>query len=191
MTRSSRPSRLSRTRLICSRSIWSVTASSGETALDRLADPPRRVRRELEAALPFELVDGTHQPGVALLDEVQQAHAAVHVLLGVGHHESEVGRRQVLPSSPTHLHEETLRLARRLWPVPELGEELGVVAGLEPAAKRGDRDLVTGPGAHRHERQLVANGRLAAGDIDPVEQVEERLGVETLVVDRAQVAGTP
>src|SRR5262245_20500310 len=36
----------------------------GEAALDRLADPPRRVRRELEPALPLELVDGPHQARV-------------------------------------------------------------------------------------------------------------------------------
>src|SRR5580765_2567735 len=161
----------------------------GETTLDRLADPPRRVRRELETALPFELVDGTHQAGIALLDEVEQAHAAVHVLLGIRDDQPEVGRREVLPSGPTHLDEETFRLARRLGPVPELGEELGVVAGLDPATKRRDRDLVARPGVHRHERLLVANGSLAAGDVHPVEQVEERLCVESLVVDRAQVTG--
>src|SRR5688572_22394661 len=52
----------------------------GQAALDGLPDPPRRVRRELEPTLPLELVDGTHEAGVALLDEVEQAHAAVHVL---------------------------------------------------------------------------------------------------------------
>src|SRR5262249_36199243 len=61
-----------------------------EATLDRLADPPRRVGRELEATLPLELVDAAHQPGVALLDEVQEAHAAVDVLLRIGDDEPEV-----------------------------------------------------------------------------------------------------
>ena len=44
----------------------------GDAALDRLADPPRRVRRELEALAPVELVDGVDEAEVALLHDVEQ-----------------------------------------------------------------------------------------------------------------------
>ena len=42
------------------------------------------------------LSTAAHQAGVALLDEIQEAEAAVHVLLGVGDDEPEVRRRQVV-----------------------------------------------------------------------------------------------
>src|SRR5205807_6265100 len=44
----------------------------GDRPRNGLADPPRRVRRELEAATVLEPVDGLHEPDVALLDEVEQ-----------------------------------------------------------------------------------------------------------------------
>ena len=44
----------------------------GDAALDRLADPPGRVRRELEALAPVELVDGVDEAEVALLHDVEQ-----------------------------------------------------------------------------------------------------------------------
>ena len=45
----------------------------GHGAGDRLANPPRGVGAELEAAAIFELVDRPHQAGVAFLDQVQEA----------------------------------------------------------------------------------------------------------------------
>ena len=62
----------------------------GDRAGDRLADPPRRVRRELVAALVLELVDGLHQADVALLDQVEELQAAVRVLLRDRDDEAEV-----------------------------------------------------------------------------------------------------
>ncbi len=44
----------------------------GDAARDRLADPPRGVRRELEALAPVELLDRVHEAEVAFLDQVQQ-----------------------------------------------------------------------------------------------------------------------
>ena len=54
----------------------------GDRAGDRLADPPRGVRRELEALGVVELVDRPHQAEVALLDEVEELHAPTAVALG-------------------------------------------------------------------------------------------------------------
>src|SRR6266542_66578 len=42
---------------------------------DRLADPPGRVGRELEALAPVELLDRAQQPEIALLDQVDQRQA--------------------------------------------------------------------------------------------------------------------
>ena len=54
----------------------------GDRPGDRLANPPGGVGGELEAAAVLVLVDRPHQAGVALLDQVQEAQAAVAVLLG-------------------------------------------------------------------------------------------------------------
>ena len=59
---------------------------------DRLTDPPGRVGRELEATAVFVLVHCPHQARVALLDEIQEAQAAVAVFLGDRHDQSQVGR---------------------------------------------------------------------------------------------------
>ena len=47
-----------------------------ERPLDRLANPPDAVGRELEAAPPVESVDGAQQAGVAFLDQVGECDAA-------------------------------------------------------------------------------------------------------------------
>src|SRR6202042_3722303 len=44
-------------------------------ALDRLADPPRCIRRELEALAPIELLGGADQAEDTLLDEIAQRDA--------------------------------------------------------------------------------------------------------------------
>ena len=62
----------------------------GERAPDRLADPPRGIRRELEALLVVELVDRPHQAEVALLDEVEQGQPVAVVALGDRDDEAQV-----------------------------------------------------------------------------------------------------
>src|SRR5581483_5838190 len=47
----------------------------GDAALDRLADPPRRVRGELEALAPVELLGGADQAEHTLLDEIAEGDA--------------------------------------------------------------------------------------------------------------------
>src|ERR671938_779014 len=46
-----------------------------DRALHRLADPPGRVRRELVAAAPVELLDGAVEAERPLLDQVEERHA--------------------------------------------------------------------------------------------------------------------
>ena len=62
----------------------------GERSRDSLADPPRRVRRELVAHAIVELLDRANEPEVALLDEVEQRHAGSPVVPRDRHHEPEV-----------------------------------------------------------------------------------------------------
>jgi hypothetical protein len=68
----------------------------GERARDRLPDPPGRVRRELEAPPPVELLDRADQAEVALLDEVEQRETAARVALGDRNHETEIRLDQVV-----------------------------------------------------------------------------------------------
>jgi len=63
----------------------------GDGPADGLADPPRRVRRELVPAEIVELLHGAHQAGVALLDQVEHRHAGAHVAPGDRHDEAQVG----------------------------------------------------------------------------------------------------
>src|SRR4051794_27072725 len=53
----------------------------GERAGDRLADPPGRVGRELEALAVVELLRRANQPERALLDQVEEGQALVAVVL--------------------------------------------------------------------------------------------------------------
>ena len=68
----------------------------GHRAGDRLADPPRRVGRELVALGVVELLDRADQAEVALLDEVEERHAAAGVALGQRDDEAQVRLEQVV-----------------------------------------------------------------------------------------------
>ena len=87
----------------------------GDRSGDRLADPPRRIRRELEALGVVELVDRSHQAEVALLDQVEQLHPATRVPLGDADHEPEVGLGELAlgPLAPAHGPHQHALLARR------------------------------------------------------------------------------
>ena len=67
-----------------------------DRARDRLADPPRRVGRELEAAAVVELLDRSNETERALLDEVEEGEAAPEVALGDRDDEPEVRLDHVL-----------------------------------------------------------------------------------------------
>ena len=66
----------------------------GDGAGDGLADPPGGVGGELEALGVVELLDRPHQAEVALLDEVEELHAAADVALGDRHDQAKVGLDQ-------------------------------------------------------------------------------------------------
>ena len=97
------------------------TGLVGDSARDGLTDPPRGVRGELEALLVVELLDGADQTEVALLDQIQEQHAATDVALGDGDDQTEVGADERLlgleahvldTSQTTHLGASELDLAR-------------------------------------------------------------------------------
>ena len=84
----------------------------GERARDRLADPPRRVRRELVAQLVVELLDRADQAEVALLDQVEQRHAGLRVVARDRHDEPQVRTRSAAAwraSSPRSLRRASSR----------------------------------------------------------------------------------
>ena len=112
----------------------------GDAAGDRLADPPRGVRRELEALAPVELLDGVHQAEVALLDQVEQRQARRLVLLGDRHHETQV-----------RLHELALGL-------------LALTGGAAQFALLGGGDLLAA-GVERLDRLLAAFDRFREPDL--------------------------
>ncbi len=66
----------------------------GDGPRDRLANPPGGVGAELIAAGVFELIDGPHQAGVAFLDQVEEAQAAVAVFLGDRDDQPQVAGRE-------------------------------------------------------------------------------------------------
>ena len=110
---------------------------------DGLADPPGGVGGELEALGVVELLHGADEAQVALLDEVQEEHAAARVALGQGDHQSQVGLQQVV-LGPLAVLGHPVQLATQLGRqvVALLGQAvLGVKTGLDAL---GELDLLLG-----------------------------------------------
>ena len=63
---------------------------------DGLADPPGCIGGELEALAVVEFLDGLDQAQVALLDQVQEEHAAADIALGNADDQTQVGLGQTL-----------------------------------------------------------------------------------------------
>ena len=68
----------------------------GERARDRLADPPGRIGRELEALAVVELLGRADQAERALLDQVEERQALVAVVLGDRDDQPQVGLDHLL-----------------------------------------------------------------------------------------------
>src|SRR5580704_8457013 len=58
--------------------------------IDRLANPPHRVGRELRALSPVIALSGAHQADRSLLDQVEQRHATMRVSTGDRDDEAEI-----------------------------------------------------------------------------------------------------
>ena len=89
----------------------------GDGPGDRLANPPGGVGAELVAAGMLELVDGPHQAGVAFLNQVEEAQAAVAIPLGDRHDQPQVaGREDALGGVVVVLqHRPCARCGGRAW----------------------------------------------------------------------------
>ena len=72
------------------------TGLVGNGAGNGLTDPPGSVSGELIALGVVELLDCLDQAQVTLLDQIQEEHAAAHVALGDGDHQTQIGLSQTL-----------------------------------------------------------------------------------------------
>ena len=75
-------------------------ALGGDGPGDALADPPVGVGAEAETTGGIELFHGPLQPERSLLDQIQDFHAPLLVLLGHRHHQAQVGLNHVVFGSP-------------------------------------------------------------------------------------------
>jgi len=78
--------------------------------LDRLTNPPDRVRNKLHATIGIEFPGGGHQTEVTLADEIDQRHAPILELLGYRNHEPHIVASQPFLGSHVALE----RLAGKL-----------------------------------------------------------------------------
>ena len=75
----------------------------GDGAGDGLANPPGGVGGELEALGVVELLHRADEAQVALLDEIEEQHAAAHVTLGDGNDQAQVRLDELLLGIQAHL----------------------------------------------------------------------------------------
>ena len=151
----------------------------------------------VENLKPFvvvELLDRPDQADVAFLDQVEQRHAAADVLLGDRHDQPQVRLGQLLASVAPDPDELALavgqlRVERDLGVEAHPLEEVRVVAGGDPALEGRKRDVVAGPVVDRSQADVVARVEIAVvdGEVGPVEERQERVGLELLGVGRHEL----
>src|SRR5581483_411235 len=109
----------------------------GERAGDRLADPPRRVRGELEPLAVVELLGRADEADRPLLDQVEERQALVAVALGDRDDEAEVRLHHLLLGAVVAAFDplRQLDLLRR-------GEQVDAADVLEEELERIGRDLL-------------------------------------------------
>jgi hypothetical protein len=121
----------------------------GRAILDEIADLGlaifahrlrRRVRRELEALAPVELLDRVHQAEVALLDQVEQRQPGCRVLLGDRHDETNVGLHELTLRLPAQASRTAQLTPTRLREVPAAADERRPLVNAE--LRRGSRSRV-------------------------------------------------
>ena len=108
----------------------------GERARDGLADPPRRVGRELEALAVVELLGRAHEPDRPLLDQIEERQALVAVALRDRDDEAQVRLDHLLLRA----------VVAALDPLRELdllrgGEQVDLADVLQEELERVGRDL--------------------------------------------------
>ena len=149
----------------------------GERPRHRLADPPRRVRRELEPAAPVELLDGADEPERPFLDQVEERQALVSVVLGDRDDEPQVRLDHAL----LRVHVAALDPLRKL-------DLLGRSQELMPAGFPEEELQRVGRGLDgcRDRRDDLGVGDRQLDDLDPavVELAEQRILLELVQLVR-------
>ncbi|MEJ7717034.1 MAG: hypothetical protein WKF31_03370 [Thermoleophilaceae bacterium] len=160
----------------------------GQRAGDGLADPPRRVGRELEALAVVELLGGADEAERALLDEVEEGKSLVAVVLGDRDHEPQV-----------RLHH--LLLGVEVAALDALGEVDLLLGGEQPDLADVLQEQLKGVGGHVRlqveeglrpaaatlgvDRPLLVRAALGDRRVDVLDQLDLRLlqvGVKVLDV---------
>ena len=108
------------------------TGLVGDSARNGLTDPPRGVRGELKALLVVELLDGADQTEVALLNQVEEQHAATDIALGDGDDQTKVCADERLLGFEAHVlnARKTTHLGTREFELTSIGS-LELLGSLE------------------------------------------------------------
>ena len=62
----------------------------GDGSVDRLPDPPGRIRGEFKPAFVLEFLNRFNEPQASFLDQIGELKGRIQVLFGDGHHKAEV-----------------------------------------------------------------------------------------------------
>src|SRR5579883_2862793 len=146
----------------------------GDGAGDGLPDPPGCIGRELEAAPIVELLDGANEADVALLDQVQQVHAAADVLLGHANHQAQIGLGQALARVEAAGDDRLIEA-----PGPHDGGGFVRVDACD-AGDVGDQVLVADPGLGAFGPDLLGLPLAQANDPDQIAYRGVTAGLDTL-----------
>src|SRR5581483_10890610 len=160
----------------------------GDGPLHRLADPPGRVRRELVAAAPVELLDGAVQAQRSLLDQVEERDAEPAVALRDRHDEAQVrldhaALRPAVAALDRLRQDDLLVRGQKLVLADVREEELQAVARARRAVGLVD---------HRFRlrlRVLLLDDGLAHLEADALELAQHLLdlGIPEVVLDRERL----
>src|SRR3954447_891337 len=153
----------------------------GERTRDRLADPPRGVRRELEAFAVVELLRSANETDRALLDQIEERQALVPIFLRDRNDQAEV-----------RLHHLLLRgVVTPLDPLGELvflrsGQQIDLADVLQEELERVGRDL-----ARRLRDRSLLLGFVGRDDLDMklLERVVEVVDLGRLEIELVQRNG--
>ena len=132
----------------------------GQGSRNRLANPPRRIGGELEAAAPVELLDRANQSERPFLDQVEEREALVAVVLRYRDDESEVRldhallRIHVAALDPFR-ELDLLRRGKQLVPARLAEEQLQRVGGRLDGSRQRDDCLGVGRLLDDLDRTLV------------------------------------
>src|SRR5206468_2204776 len=159
-----------------------------DAALDRLADPPGRIGRELEAAAPVELLDRPDQADDSLLDQIEQVQLVTLVALRDRDDEPQVRvdhpLLRLMVASLDPLRELDLLLGCQQLPLPRFVQEQ-----LEGVGRRDSEVAV-------HERRLgfrlspgAVVGEFDVAGLELLVEMTELLLVELVLLDELAELG--